>query len=130
MERDREVMGASLRETGSHASHEAPEGLRPAGFDPARMTWRVQTAKYASGKDLIVGGVRVGSAFYDSVSSRAVADRYKIETLLPGAKPKVDRYATEDAARAALERFTTTWFNRVVFSDSGRLPKGEDSEGG
>jgi DNA (cytosine-5)-methyltransferase 1 len=35
----RDDTGASLRETGSRASTEPQEGLRPAGFDPARIEW-------------------------------------------------------------------------------------------
>ena len=106
--------GRALSGTGSHALHEAPAGLRPSGFDPARVEWRTQTAKYSFGKDLIVGGIKVGSAFYDGVSSMATADRYKIETRLPGMRPKVDRFATEDEAKIALERVTLAWFARTL----------------
>jgi hypothetical protein len=33
------LSGAPASGTGSHAPHEAPEGLRPAGFDPSREPW-------------------------------------------------------------------------------------------
>jgi hypothetical protein len=38
VEQQGQGQGASASaETGSHASHEAPLGLRPSGFDPARI---------------------------------------------------------------------------------------------
>jgi DNA invertase Pin-like site-specific DNA recombinase len=44
-------VGASLRETGSHASHEARADLRPPGFDPARGHFQ-RNAKTLTGEAL------------------------------------------------------------------------------
>jgi hypothetical protein len=64
--------------------------------------------------DLLVAGIIVGSAYYDGVSSRAITDRYKIETRLPGFRPRRERYASQDEAEAALERLTIAWFAKMA----------------
>jgi hypothetical protein len=88
--------------------------LHPTGFDPSRFEWRVQTARFSHGKDLRISGIIVGSVFYDSVSSREIKGRYKIETRLPGFRPLTDRFALEKDAMAALERLTVQWFAKMI----------------
>jgi hypothetical protein len=115
---------------GSRPSDGAASASPPVGFDPSRFSWRPQAARFAQGKDLRVGGITIGSAFYDGVSSRALTDRYRIETKLPGLRPTKDRFATEQEARAALERFTLAWLRRLLGCDSGSRSPSEDPRSG
>lgn len=111
-------MGA-FSEPGSRASMEpqSSQGLHPSGFDPSRFVWHSLKGRYASGHALRAGGLTLGTVFYDGISRREIVHRHRIETLLPGLKPKTDRFATAAEAMAALEGLTLAWIDRL-FSDS------------
>lgn len=126
-----EEVGRMANATGlSQVEPQSAQGLAPSGIDPLRFEWHEQTARFANGSNLRIAGVTVGSVFYDGVSSRAVQERYKIETRLPGLRPAPDRFNTEGEARSALEQFTRAWFSRLLRSDSGSHRNGENAEGG
>jgi hypothetical protein len=103
--------------------------MTDSGLDPSRFEWREQTAKYSRGQDLLISNITVGSVFYDGVSSRDINDRYKITTALPGVRPRVDRFASEDEGKRALERLTMAWFARTVpaIALSPTTQKGSDN---
>lgn len=72
--------------------------------------WEKQTGKYASGEQLRIGKVIVGSAGYDPIGPKSDPNKYNCHCLLPGIKQAAERYATLEEAKARLERMVNTWF--------------------
>jgi len=75
------------------------------------IEWQPQTGQYSSGEDCRVGKVIVGHAGYSAMGSKTDPNKNTCTILLPGIKQAKERFATQDEAKARLERMVRAWFN-------------------
>lgn len=142
--------------TGSHASHEAPEGLRPSGFDPSRVAWLHVRGQFTYHAEAHIVGTRTGLLALRTAIDKALADRESETSVCAsdgeGYTLTVRRAASvnqmgdptyiDEMARSTFD-FERQWVTsrerhnwslyqkikeQIALRDSDEHPKGEDAE--
>lgn len=92
---------------------------------------------------LMMGSVKIASAFFDATGSRDNKNQYRITMLLPGIKAKQDKWPTVVDAISIGQRVAIKWLkdaglivndNEVVFDHTEldkrvKQPEGKDVQG-
>lgn len=84
----------------------------------SKFKWEMQTGKYASGEDLIIGDYTVGSAYYNSLRSKDDPRAYRANCLLPGMERLNSmQFMTLEEAKQAAEDRVSHWLKHAGLSE-------------
>jgi len=81
------------------------------------LEWKDKGGRYASGERLLVNGICVASYFWAKIMNDD--KNYKIETHLPGFKPKVIAFDSVGECKVAAEKFVHHWFEKATAHERG-----------
>jgi hypothetical protein len=76
------------------------------------MKWVQDTRQYSSGKILLLGKWKVGSAYYDSFRSKDDPFKYEAQCYLPGIKDSLGYYDEENKAQTRVEEAVNYWISK------------------